>query len=125
MNLIKCIFYFSFNLKFFTKHGVTLSVDQVLDVSETVLQCKSSFYPWCNVPKESYSVSQTTTSTILELNDTDNNSKFMLRLFILDTNGNVFKISISSLDLSKFFLNFNGFLYLESINVYTTFIFEH
>ena len=63
----------------------------------------SSFVPWFDLPKKSYTVS-TTTNTLLKVHNMDHNSKFDLRLLIMDTNGNVIKISINSLDLSKFLL---------------------
>ena len=83
------------------ENGFSLSSDHVGNISETALQLKNSFGPWVNVPKESYTVSSTATSTMLEVNDIYHNSKFSLRLLIMDTNDDVTKIFVNSLDLSK------------------------
>ena len=100
MKLILRLF-FSFNLKSILENGFSLSSDHVGNISETALQLKNSIGPWVNVPKESYTVSSTATSTMLEVNDIYHNSKFSLRLLIMDTNDDVTKIFVNSLDLSK------------------------
>ena len=95
------ILFLSFNLKSITMDGFILLSDPVNNISETVLQCKSLYCPWLNVPNDSYTVSSTATNTLLEVNGMNNYSKLALRLLIMDTNVKFTKISISSLDLSE------------------------
>ena len=95
------ILFLSFNLKSIMMDGFILLSDPVNNISETVLQCKSLYCPWFNVPNDSYTVSSTATNTLLEVNGMNNYSKFALRLLIMDTNVKFTKISISSLDLSE------------------------
>ena len=75
-------------------------------ITDTVLE-SLSLGTWSTISKECYVAENKENTLLLNVKGMNHSSsKFGLRLLVLDTNKDVFKISIDSSDLSKYYKKF-------------------